>query len=107
MFYFQDGDWIHIGKYETEKNIIQFTKDPIFPGGSTLPSGKAGKVIYKVAAFFPKHRVLGALSDLGKIWVIYFFTSLHLVSFLSSVQSEDNFLNRGLGTRVRFEVKMF
>ena len=76
---------MHIGKYETEKSMVQFTKDPIFPGGSTLPSVKAGKVIYKVAAFFPKHRVLGALSDLGKIWVIYFLISSHLVLFLASI----------------------
>ena len=48
---------------------IQFTEDPLFPGGTTIPNVSAGKVIYKIAAFFPKNRHLGALSELGEFWV--------------------------------------
>lgn len=51
-------------------------KNPIFPGRQIVPIVGAEKMIYKVAAFFPKDSRLGSLSDLGKLWVslIRFFS---------------------------------
>ena len=58
-----------IGGYSGHVEQVFFTQEPTFPGGSTVPLIGAGKVIYKIAAFFPKHVKLGPLAELGHIWV--------------------------------------
>jgi len=89
-----DGNWLTIGKYRSSKQTISFFKDPIFPGGTTLPLVGAGKIIYKVAAFFPKHRLLGPLSDLGLLWE-------------SALSAAVNWINRNDTIAVGFDVSYY
>ena len=65
----KDAKWKVIGGYSGHGHRISFTQDPIFPGGSVVPVVGAGKTIYKLAAFFPKHLRLGPLSELAYLWV--------------------------------------
>ena len=58
-----------VGGYSGKVHRISFSQDPTFPGGMGVPVVGAGKTIYKVAAFFPKHVKLGPLSELGYLWV--------------------------------------
>ena len=69
--------WKHVAEFTVTTNnedgqtseVLRYLKNPLFPGGHIVPVIGAGKVVYKIAAFFPKDSRLGALSDLGKYWV--------------------------------------
>jgi hypothetical protein len=72
--------WQSYAEVTVPKNTakIQWVKlkNPIFPGGQIVPVVGAEKMIYKVAAFFPKDSRLGSLSDLGKLWVSHRMCSI-------------------------------
>ncbi len=69
LYFEQDSKWKKIGEYSGRTDQLSFTRDVIFPGRTTAPKVGSGKIIYTVAAFFPKDQRLGALSELGMKWV--------------------------------------
>ena len=75
--------WKHVAEFSVlkegaGKEVLLYLKNPLFPGGHIVPVIGAGKVVYKIAAFFPKDDRLGALSDLGKYWVCFYIILLLL-----------------------------
>ncbi|XP_032240858.2 uncharacterized protein LOC5515302 isoform X2 [Nematostella vectensis] len=63
----QGSNWITVGQYDPSNEQVHIIRDPVFPGGITIPPGPA-RPTYKIAAFFPKHDELRALAELGREW---------------------------------------
>eukprot|EP00112_Aurelia_sp_Birch-Aquarium-sp1_P017721 Seg4137.2 transcript_id=Seg4137.2/GoldUCD/mRNA.D3Y31 product="Glutamate receptor 3.1" protein_id=Seg4137.2/GoldUCD/D3Y31 len=89
-----DSKWKTIGGYSGHANRISFTQDPIFPGGTTVPIIGAGKVMYNVAAFFPKDPKLGPLAELGHAWE-------------SALVAAVDWMNKNQSITVGFKLKTF
>ena len=76
----QDNNWVTVGQYDSTKGDITLRKDPVFPGGTTIPDVGADRTTYKIAAFFPKHESLGPLASLGAEWESAFRMAVELVN---------------------------
>ena len=64
----QGKSWKKVGQFGKE---LTFFEQPIFPGGTIIPSVKDHKTLYLIAAFLPLNKELGALAELGELWVSY------------------------------------
>ena len=58
-----------MGNYIPQTQSISLFRDPIFPGGVTIPIVGPVKPSYKIAAFFPTDGSFGPMADLAKEWV--------------------------------------
>ena len=58
-----------VGNYIPETEEISLFRDPIFPGGVTIPIVGPVKPAYKIAAFFPTASSFGPIADLAEEWV--------------------------------------
>ncbi|XP_020916270.1 uncharacterized protein LOC110253659 isoform X2 [Exaiptasia diaphana] len=76
----QDSGWITVGHYDEKTQDIRISRDPIFPGGTTIPVVGVGRPTYKIAAFFPLHNDLGSLAELGREWEAAFKLSVGLAN---------------------------
>lgn len=81
----QDENWISVGQYDPKTKDVTITRDPVFPGGTTIPIVGDGRPTYKIAAFFPKHNDLGSLAELGREWESAFKVAV------SKVNANPNF----------------
>lgn len=58
-----------MGNYIPQTKSIALFRDPIFPGGVTIPIVGPVKPSYKIAAFFPTSQSFGPIADLAEEWV--------------------------------------
>ena len=58
-----------MGNYIPQTQSISLFRDPLFPGGVTIPIVGPVKPSYKIAAFFPTDASFGPMADLAKEWV--------------------------------------
>ena len=58
-----------MGYYIPQTKSISLFRDPIFPGGVTIPIVGPVKPSYKIAAFFPTSQSFGPIADLAEEWV--------------------------------------
>ena len=68
-FPFQGKQWKIVGNYIPKTEGISLFRDPIFPGGVTIPIVGPIKPSYKIAAFFPTGGSIGPTVDLAEEWV--------------------------------------
>ena len=83
----QGKQWKTVGNYIPQTQSISLFRDPIFPGGVTIPIVGPVKPSYKIAAFFPTDGSFGPMADLAKEWVSktknITYTYLFLLGFFS------------------------
>lgn len=60
--------WKTVGYYIPQTKSISLFRDPIFPGGVTIPIVGPVKPSYKIAAFFPTSQSFGPIADLAEEW---------------------------------------
>lgn len=76
----QGNNWITVGQYKPQEKQITIGRDPVFPGGSTIPRLGTGKPTYKIAAFFPKSPQTGPLGSIGREWEAAFRVAVEVVN---------------------------
>ncbi|KAK3701047.1 hypothetical protein QZH41_008152 [Actinostola sp. cb2023] len=76
----QGNNWITVGQYNPKTKDVSISRDPVFPGGTTIPLVGAGRPTYKIAAFFPLHDELGSLAELGREWQAAFKVAVGLAN---------------------------